>query len=1082
MNPFPRPQLLRQLLCIIPLLLSQATLSAQGDTSAAAEALLASAKIHLETLEYEQAAQAGQDALSLFETSQGKEHLLTSKALHLLGDIAFGRGKFEQAIAHYQKALTIRRNHPDQVDSLIIQTLIGLGHAVEGHGDLDEAARYLEKALQLQKTSIGLWHRNTGIIYMRLGVIQDLSGNYEEALDWHFQAVQVFEKVLSPKAYEWATLYSCIGIVYDFMGDLNLALDYQHKALDILQHFPEQQQQAANCYNNIGILHRLKGDYIKALPYQEKAMKIRLHIYGKQHPNVGASFANMGVLHRHMGAYDEALEYFHQSMQVRKAAFGEKHRRVASSYDNIASIYKERGDLDNALWYAQKALEIRESIWQENHPDLAVSYKNLSSLFNVREEYATAFAYLKKAEQMWSEIYGNHHHTTATILDSKGKMYRNRKQLNRALPFLRQALQLRQEIFGENHPATAESYATLGGLFKTMGETDSAKYHLQQAISIRLFLQERDHFQLMNHYYHLSEIAYQEEDYWLAAEWADKAVQKLNQVRCRYLSSGTKQVHLSHHYHIFENAIKVYLQLAELCPAEGYDQMAFSFAEKAKSNLLLESFKNAQAKSFAGIPADLLQREYDLGIELSYYEQKRFQESNRPQPNDSLLANYNDQIFQIRQDRASLIRQFESDYPDYYRLKYDAGVATVSSLQSQLKSGQTLIEYFVGDENMYVFLIAPDEYRIAKIPKDSSLQTRIQHLRQGITAYHQSGQKSEALYNESNNLFAENAHELYESLIAPLGPLNQELIIVPDGILGHLPFEILLKTKPEESHHFNSHPYLINDHTIAYNFSATLWQLMRKKQYHSNGLLSMAPGFPSTLTGNIAKVEERKLGPLLHNTAEVKAVQALLGGRKLGGTAATLSQFKQHAPNYRFIHLATHAQLEDRDIHYSFLAFSPSLDSSVSDKLFIRDLYDLRLACDMVVLSACETGVGKWQSGEGIVSLARGFAYAGAKSIITSLWSANDRSTAQIMESFYTHLKDGLSKKEALRQAKLQFLSSQKDPLNTHPFYWATFVPIGDLETSIHTASYASASWLWCLLLLSSCFLLAWLPAKLKRK
>ena len=136
----------------------------------------------------------------------------------------------------------------------------------------------------------------------------------------------------------------------------------------------------------------------------------------------------------------------------------------------------------------------------------------------------------------------------------------------------------------------------------------------------------------------------------------------------------------------------------------------------------------------------------------------------------------------------------------------------------------------------------------------------------------------------------------------------------------------------------------------------------------------------------------------------------------------------------------------------------------------------------MVVLSACETGVGKWQSGEGIVSLARGFAYAGAKSIITSLWSANDRSTAQVMENFYTNLKAGLSKKEALRQAKLEFLSSQKDPLNTHPFYWATFVPIGDLEASINTSSYASTSWLWCFLLivLFSCFV--WLPAKFSRK
>lgn len=1082
MKPFHRPLLLRYLLSLCLILSSPVLLLAQLNTSKEAEALLLSAQKQLDSLNYGQAAQLGVKALSLFETKLGSKHLQTSKAFHLLGEIEFGRGAFEQSMAYYEDALHIRKSDSGQQDSLVIQSLIGLGHAAEGKGDLALADRHLQEALQLQKTTLGLWHRNTGILYMRMGVIQDLSGNYEAALDWHFQAVEVFSKVLAPQAFEWATLYSCIGIVYDFLGDLNLALDYQHKALDILQDFPEKQHQTANCYNNIGILHRLKGDYVKALYYQEKALKIRLQIYGKQHPNVGASFANMGVLHRHMGAYDKALEYFHQSMQVRKAAFGEKHRRVASSYDNIASIYKEREDLENALRYAHKALAIRESIWPGHHPDLAVSYKNLSSLYGIQQDYISAFDYLNKAAQMWSDIYGNHHHTTAIVLDSKGKMYRNRKQFNQALPYLRQSLQLRLEIFGQNHPATAESYATLGGLYKTLEESDSAKYYLQQAISIRLYLQERDHFQLMNHYYQLSQIYYQEKDYTLAAEWADKAVDKLDQLRGRYLSTGTKQVHLSHHYHIFENAITTYLMLAEMCPDEGYDQMAFTFAEKAKSNLLLESFKKVQAQSFSGIPEDLLQREYDLGIELSYYEQKRFQESNRSKPQDSLVIHYNNQIFQLQQERESLIRQFESAYPDYYRLKYDAKVATVASMQQQLKQGQTIIEYFIGNESIYVFLISVDRYRIERIPKNFSLQTLIQELRHGLTAYHQSGQKSESLYDQSNQLLIESAHKLYEILIQPLGPLSRELIIVADGILGHLPFEILLKEKPEATYRFNSHSYLIYDHTIAYNFSATLWQLMQEKTYQSNDLLSMAPSFPVTSSSQHKDTGQRRLGTLLHNMAEVKAIQSLLGGRILGGTEATLHQFKQRAPTYKYLHLATHAQLEDRDINYSFLAFTPSVDSTESDKLFIRDLYNLRLACDMVVLSACETGVGEWQSGEGIVSLARGFAYAGAKSIITSLWSANDHSTAQIMESFYAKLKEGLSKKEALRQAKLDFLSEQKDPLNTHPFYWATFVPIGDLETSINIASYASMSWFWGLLLVISIVLIGRLPTRLRHQ
>jgi len=1080
MNPLHRPRLLPSWISLCIFLFTSFIIRAQQAPSIQAKELLSTAKGHLDSLLYERAATQGEKALALFEASLGYEHLQTSKALQLLGEIELERGHFARAKKNFTKALAIRKKREDKPDSLIIETLIALGQTAEGKGDLSQAMTYFEEALQRQKASLGVWHRFTGIIYMRIGVVHDLNGAYEEALHWHFKAEKVFSKVLPPNARGWAVLYGCIGIVYDFKGELNLALDYQLKALDILQRiYPEKHVQTANCYNNIGILHRRKGDYRKALLYQEKALQIRLALHGKTHPSVGASFNNLGVIHRHVGELEEALEYFHQALQVRKSIFGENHRRVASSYENIASIYKEIEETDQALQYTKKALQIRQSLWQGNHPDLAVSYRNLGSLYGLKGEYPIALGYLAKAQKMWGEVYGFNHPTTASVLDIQGKIYRKIKAFDRALPLLQQSLQLRKDIFGENHPATASSYDILGRLYKDLEQFDSAKHHLQTAISIRLFLQERDHFLLMNHYYHLSEIYYAEEHYMLAAEWADKAIHMLDQMRCRYLSTETKQAHLSQHYYIFENAIKIYLQLATHCPSEGYDLMAFRFAEKAKSNLLLESFKNIQAQSFAGIPSHLLEQEYELGIELSFYQQKRFQEANQPNPQDSLLSQFNNRIFDLRQKREALIRQFEKNYPDYFRLKYDAEVGDVSSIQKQLNADQTLIEYFIGDKEIYVFLISTQDYQVKKIKKNFSLQVLIEELRVGLTGYHQFGERSEAHYDSANQLFIESAHCLYETLVQPLGPLSKELLIVPDGVLGHLPFEVLLKEIPSSFHRFKTHPYLIREYTIGYNFSATLWQLMKEKSYNSKGLLSIAPSFDRQNQPRPNKGTQRQLGPLLHNGAEVAAIQSLYKGTGLHGPAATLNQFKQYAPKYKYLHLATHAQLEDRDINYSFLAFSPSADSTQSDKLFIRDLYNLRLPCDMVVLSACETGVGKWKSGEGIVSLARGFAYAGAKSIVTSLWSANDQSTAEIMALFYANLKEGFSKKEALRQAKLHYLSTQKDPLNTHPFFWATFVPIGDLEERISAAKYANTSWFWCGLLLLICLLAPWLSYRL---
>ena len=159
---------------------------------------------------------------------------------------------------------------------------------------------------------------------------------------------------------------------------------------------------------------------------------------------------------------------------------------------------------------------------------------------------------------------------------------------------------------------------------------------------------------------------------------------------------------------------------------------------------------------------------------------------------------------------------------------------------------------------------------------------------------------------------------------------------------------------------------------------------------------------------------------------------------------------------YSVIHLSTHGKADDRVGDYSFLAFTEIPDSLENEYLYVRDLYNLRLNADMVVLSACETGIGELQRGEGILSLARGFTYAGAKSIINSLWSVNDQSTKFLMERFYTYLLEGLDKDAALRQAKLDYLASGE---NADPYFWAAFVPVGDMSPV--ELKDKNINWLW---------------------
>ncbi len=310
--------------------------------------------------------------------------------------------------------------------------------------------------------------------------------------------------------------------------------------------------------------------------------------------------------------------------------------------------------------------------------------------------------------------------------------------------------------------------------------------------------------------------------------------------------------------------------------------------------------------------------------------------------------------------------------------------------------------------------------------------------------------------------YADAAYRLYQILVKPVeDQLKNKVIIIPDGILGYIPFQALLKEKPSVAYRYHSHHYFGNDHRISYSYSATLLKEMRDKQHKNpapKSLLAVAPYYDGTeyLLDSLYNEEMKALGidkslatregfeSLQHSGLEAKSVSEIWDGDILINEKATEQNFTDMAGQYRQPHMATHGKANDRVAEYAFLAFSEIPDSTENELLYVKDIYNLSLNADLVVLSACETGIGELQRGEGIVSLARAFAYAGAKSIFTTLWSVNDAKTKDLMLNFHNHLKDGDEKDVALWKAQQQFLQRHKGQA-AHPFYWAAFVGVGDM-------------------------------------
>ena len=266
--------------------------------------------------------------------------------------------------------------------------------------------------------------------------------------------------------------------------------------------------------------------------------------------------------------------------------------------------------------------------------------------------------------------------------------------------------------------------------------------------------------------------------------------------------------------------------------------------------------------------------------------------------------------------------------------------------------------------------------------------------------------------------------------------LPERIVIIPDGKLWHLPFEALLTGAPADADNFRTYPFWVREKTLRYCLSpAMLLETATTPKYRAEKRwLGIAPFGDAESAENTETrtVPGHDFPALPYSGQEVRGIAALVQGDTWVGDAARPDRFRSEAHRYGTLHLATHSRADDRQGDYSFVA--TSLGGAL---LHAKDLFGLSLAADMVVLSACEAGGGRLLRGEGIIGLVRGFLYAGARSVVASLWVAHDRGTANLMVGFYQNLQQGIPRDMALRKAQINFI--QQYPAQAHPFFWAGF-------------------------------------------
>lgn len=477
-------------------------------------------------------------------------------------------------------------------------------------------------------------------------------------------------------------------------------------------------------------------------------------------------------------------------------------------------------------------------------------------------------------------------------------------------------------------------------------------------------------------------------------------------------SNEAKLIHIYDNRERSEACIAILHNLYQQQQNTSIAEKAFFYAEKNKASILKS---NIDKKSLLELnPQDsLLLREQIL---LHKNEQLTNQLITAQYAKDSQKSNQlSKKLTEISLELKTLNTNISKRYPNHQ------SNIDLNNLQQKLKQDNAiLIEYFYGKNAIYQFVISQSSILLNRIERNDTFNTSIKKY---ISFF-----KDASAINNNINAYKSKAHELYKTLnFNTITNHIENIVVIPDGLLNFIPFESLL-TETTSTNSYSKMPFLVKDRRLTYNSSAKFY-LENKSFNNTSKLLGVFPVF------------ENSNAELSFSIDESKSIDKYINATFLMHQKATKKAFLENAPNYSILHLSTHADSG------SFL--EPSHIEFYDSTLYVNELYSLDLKLDLVVLSACETGIGVLNKGEGSINLARGFQYAGAKNILFSLWKINDLSTSKLMHNFYKNYAKTKSINIANQKSKINYLNDNTIKNNMKsPYYWSPFIYYGAIKNN----------------------------------
>jgi CHAT domain-containing protein len=501
---------------------------------------------------------------------------------------------------------------------------------------------------------------------------------------------------------------------------------------------------------------------------------------------------------------------------------------------------------------------------------------------------------------------------------------------------------------------------------------------------------------------------------------------------------------------MYENAIMACYNAYELEPNDSVISLAYYFIEKSKNQVLIDAIRQNQARSYSNIPDSLIRKEYRFKSQLVKMQNDLYK-LNFDNADPDIIRNCQFESALIQNEYERFLKTLEKRFPEYYQMKYSDLIPDLHEIKEYAKK-KILIEYLDGENSLALIAFNRDQTVFKVFRKDPEFTASLNSVLQSLFNSNKLNWYDPVNYKR----FIDQSGYLYEKLLKPAlsyFPHVNELILIPDGKLCYLSFEVLISRLPENMTDVNYEKldYLILNYTVRYEYSAGLLDFQRKgkNSVHKNMYSGFAPLYGENSTGNKVRVLGKRAGylsNLKYNKEEIETAAKIFSGIAFLGKDATKQHFRNSISS-KIIHFAGHTVINDSIPGLSGMFFSAQNDLNEGNEvLYLDEMFNLDMNTHLAILSGCETGIGRLLKGEGLSSIGRAFKYAGCNDLVMTLWKINDHSASYLIKKFCLNLRRGVPTAAALRKAKMDCLSGINSGRYANPLYWSAFIMIGSNE------------------------------------